>query len=71
MTGHGERNSARGMRDMLLYLGMVKQQETRINQEKFYLIRFFCELMKEEISIIRSCSCKEEHKLMEQIIVYR
>lgn len=71
MTGHGERlNSARGMRDMLLYLGMVKQQETRINQERFYLIRFFCELMKEEISIIRSCSCKEEHKLIEQIIVY-
>lgn len=71
MTGHGERNSARGMRDMLLYLGKVKQQETRINQERFDLIRFFCELMKEEISIIRSCSCKEEHKLIEQIIVYR
>lgn len=69
MMDHGERNSARGMRDMLLHLGMVKQQETLINQESFNLIWFFCQLMKGEISIIRRCSCKEEHKMKEQIIV--
>lgn len=70
MMDHGERNSARGMRDMLLHLGMVEPHETIINQENFNLIEFFCRLMKRDISIIRRCSCKIEQKMKEQIIVY-
>lgn len=69
MMDHGERNSARGMRDMLLHLGMVEPHETIINQENFNLIEFFCRLMRRDISIIRRCSCKIEQKMKEQIIV--
>ncbi|XP_061181193.1 uncharacterized protein LOC133189817 [Saccostrea echinata] len=71
MLRKGERNSARGMREILLQTKLIKPSETTINQIHFELIRFVCELMKGKIIVKGKCGCPNEIVNKEEQIFIR
>ncbi|XP_062577660.1 uncharacterized protein LOC134239500 [Saccostrea cucullata] len=72
MLRKGRRNSARGMREILIHTELISASETNIEQFHFELINFVCELMKGKIIVKGKCSCTVERvNKKEQIFIGR
>ncbi|XP_061182725.1 uncharacterized protein LOC133191061 [Saccostrea echinata] len=69
MLRKGGKNSAWGMRAILLKTGVITQDETTIELWNFNIIKFVCLLMKKKITVIGKCDCKER-QLREEEQIY-
>ncbi|XP_062578853.1 uncharacterized protein LOC134240789 [Saccostrea cucullata] len=68
MLRKGEKNSARGMREILLHTNLISPSVTTIKQFHFELINFVCELMKGKIIVKGKCACPVERVNKEEQI---